>query len=277
MVRHDLFAGAISPAPRGVFEAAAPAALIAPRGLPTPHPAGVDAATSGAVDLAPVATTANQDLLAAEDAEEEAAAAAVVEIATAPDATFNPWTRSASGAMMPLQSCSGTVWGAAPRSLPSSAGAAPGPMIDRDFSVSGAALSAIERRPKLSARPPPRVDPMGPQGPPSPALRCALIALRSGDGSPLWTIGTTRCAEPKRSPPPNKRGSGPPSTPCREADPLTPLPGSSRRLFDLPRLPEALRARLRSADRRLAVAGAGRRHASQPAPNATGSPLPARR
>ncbi len=194
MVRHDLFAGAISPAPRGVFEAAAPAALIAPRGLPTPHPAGVDAATSSAVDLAPVATTANQDLLAAEDAEEEAAAAAVVEIATAPYATFNPWTRSASGAMMPLQSCSGTVWGAAPRSLPSSAGAAPGPMIDRDFSVSGAALSAIERRPKLSARPPPRVDPMGPQGPPSPALRCALIALRSGDGSLLWTIGTTRCA-----------------------------------------------------------------------------------
>ena len=114
MVRHDLFAGAISPAPRGVFEAAAPAALIAPRGLPTPHPAGVDAATSSAVDLAPVATTANQDLLAAEDAEEEAAAAAVVEIATAPYATFNPWTRSASGAIMPLQSCSGTVWGAAP-------------------------------------------------------------------------------------------------------------------------------------------------------------------
>ena len=148
MVRHDLFAGAISPAPRGVFEAAAPAALIAPRGLPTPHPAGVDAATSGAVDLAPVATTANQDLLAAEDAEEEAAAAAVVEIATAPEATFNPWTRSASGAIMPLQSCSGTVWGAAPRSLPSSVGAAPGPMIDSDCSVSGAALSALERRPK---------------------------------------------------------------------------------------------------------------------------------
>ncbi len=194
MVRHDLPPGAIAPAPRGVPEAAAPAALVAARGLLTSHPAGFEAAVSGAVDLAPIATTANQDLLAAEGAEEEAAAAAVVEIATAPEATFNPWTRSASGAMMPLQSCSGTVWGAAPRSLPSSAGAAPGPMIDRDFSVSGAALSAIERRPKLSARPPPRVDPMGPQGPPSPALRCALIALRSGDGSLLWTIGTTRCA-----------------------------------------------------------------------------------
>lgn len=181
MVRHDLFAGAISPAPRGVFEAAAPAALIALRGLPTPHPAGVDAATSSAVDLAPVATTANQDLLAAEDAEEEAAAAAVVGIATAPDATFNPWTRSASGAMMPLQSCSGTVWGAAPRSLPSSAGAAPGPMIDSDCSVSRAALSALERRPKLPPDPPdPRVDPMGPQGPPVPSasLRADRAPLR---------------------------------------------------------------------------------------------------
>jgi hypothetical protein len=155
VVRHDLFAGAISPAPRGVFEAAAPAALIAPRDLPTPHPAGVDAATSGAVDLAPVATTANQDLLAAEDAEEEAAAATVVEVATAPDATFNPWTRSASGAIMPLQSCSGTVWGAAPRSLPSSVGAAPGPMIDSNCSVSRAALSALERRPKTLRQPPP--------------------------------------------------------------------------------------------------------------------------
>ena len=157
MVRHDLLAGAISPAPRGVPEAAAPAALIAARGHPTPHPAGVEAAASGAVDLAPVATTANQDLLAAEGAEEEAAAAAVVEIATAPEATFNPWTRSASGAIMPLQSCSGTVWGAAPRSLPSSVGAAPGPTIDSDCSVSGAALSPLERRPKTLRQAPDRV------------------------------------------------------------------------------------------------------------------------
>ena len=163
-----------------MFEATAPAALIAARGLPTPHPAGVEAAVSRAVDLAPVATTANQDLPAAEGAEEEAAAAAVVEIATVPEAAF-PWTRSASGAMMPLQSCSGTVWGAAPRSLPSSAGAAPGPMIDSDCSVSRAALSAPERRPRLPPEPPdPRVDPMGPQGPPVPSasLRADRAPLR---------------------------------------------------------------------------------------------------
>ena len=88
MVRHDLLPGAISPAPRGVPEAAAPTALIAARGLPPSHPAGVKAAASGAVDLAPVATTADHDLLAAEGAEEEAAAAAVVEIATAPEAAL---------------------------------------------------------------------------------------------------------------------------------------------------------------------------------------------
>ena len=73
-----------------MFEAAAPAALIAPRGLPTSHPAGVAAAVSRAIDLAPVATTANQDLLAAEGAEEEPAAAAVVEMRNRPRGHIHP-------------------------------------------------------------------------------------------------------------------------------------------------------------------------------------------
>ena len=47
---------------------------------------------------------------------------------------------------------------------------------------------------------------------PSPPLRCALIPLRSGDGSLLWTIGTTRRDQSKTLSPPNKRGSSPPST-----------------------------------------------------------------
>jgi hypothetical protein len=109
VVRHYLLTGAISPAPRGVVEAAVAAALIAARGLPTPHPARVDTTVSGAVDLAPVAVTADQDLPAAKGAEEEAAAGAFIEVAPALDAPVNPWTRSASGAIMPLQSCSGTV------------------------------------------------------------------------------------------------------------------------------------------------------------------------
>ena len=99
MVRHYLLTGAISPAPRGVVEAAAPAALIAARHLPTPHLAGVEATASGAVDLAPIAMTADQDLPAAKSAQEEAAAVVVIEVAPVLDAPGNPWTRSASGAI----------------------------------------------------------------------------------------------------------------------------------------------------------------------------------
>ena len=72
------------------------------------------ATISGAVDLAPVAITADQHLPATEAAQEEPAAGAVGELAPALGVAVIPWTRSASGAIMPLQSCSGTVWGAAP-------------------------------------------------------------------------------------------------------------------------------------------------------------------
>jgi hypothetical protein len=109
VVRHYLSTGAISSASCGVVETAAPAALIAPRRLPTPHLAGFRTTVSGAVDLAPIATAADQRLPAAKGAQEEAAAVAVIEIAPALDAPVNPWTRSASGAIMPRQSCSGTV------------------------------------------------------------------------------------------------------------------------------------------------------------------------
>lgn len=97
-----------------MVEATVAAALIALARLAPPYPAGAATTVPGAVDLAPVAMTADQHLLAAEDAQKETAVGAAVEVASAPDAAFNPWTRSASGAIMPLQSCSGTVWGAAP-------------------------------------------------------------------------------------------------------------------------------------------------------------------
>jgi hypothetical protein len=110
-VRHYLRTGAISPASRGVVEATVSAALIAPRRLPTPHLAGLKTAVSGAVDLTPIATTANQRLPAAKGAQEKATAIAVFKVAPALDALVNPWTRSASGAIIPRQSCSGTVLG----------------------------------------------------------------------------------------------------------------------------------------------------------------------
>ena len=156
MVRHYLLTGAISPAPRGVVEAAAPAALIAARHLPTPHLAGVEATASGAVDLAPIAMTADQDLPAAKSAQEEAAAVVVIEVAPVLDAPGNPWTRSASGAIMPRQSCSGTVRARRRVKRSGSVGAAPGPMIDRNCSARGAVLSALERYPKRLPTPPTR-------------------------------------------------------------------------------------------------------------------------
>ena len=65
--------------------------------------------------------------------------------------------------------------------------------------------------------------------------------------------------------------------PRRKAAALAPLPAPSQRLLDLPRLPEALRTRLRPADRRPPLAHQGRRQAPQPTPVPTRPPLPARR
>jgi len=97
-----------------MLEAAGAAALIAPRGVPPPAPARLEATARGAVDLASVAATADQDLLTTEGTEEETAVCVAVQVASDHDVAANPWTRYASGAIMPLQSCSGTVWGAAP-------------------------------------------------------------------------------------------------------------------------------------------------------------------
>ena len=100
------------------MKTAGAAALITARRLLPPHLARGPAAISGAVDLPPVAMTANQRLPAAKRAQEETAAVAVIPIATALDCgPVSAWTRSAFGAMMFGQSCSGAVWGAAPKQL----------------------------------------------------------------------------------------------------------------------------------------------------------------
>jgi len=97
-----------------MVEASVTAALIAAGDLPTPHPARVDTTVFGAVDLAPVAMTADQHLLAAQAAQKEAAARAVGKLAAILGALVISWTRSEAGIIVTLQSCSGTVWGAAP-------------------------------------------------------------------------------------------------------------------------------------------------------------------
>jgi len=72
-----------------VAHAAAAAALIAAGRLPTPHLAGVAATLSGAVDLTPVAMTANQRLPATKGAQEETTAVAVIPMAPALDASVS--------------------------------------------------------------------------------------------------------------------------------------------------------------------------------------------
>jgi len=91
------------------MKTAGAAALITARRLAPPHLAGGPAAVSGAVDLPPVAMTANQRLPAAKRAQEETTAVAVIPVATALDGPVSAWTRSASGAMMFRQSCSGAM------------------------------------------------------------------------------------------------------------------------------------------------------------------------
>lgn len=74
------------------MKAAAAAALITARRFPPPHLAGVVATIFGAVNLTPVAMTANQRLPSAEGAQKETTAVAVIETAPALDATVRAWT-----------------------------------------------------------------------------------------------------------------------------------------------------------------------------------------
>ena len=91
-MRHYLLTGPISSASRRVVKAAAAAALITARRFPPPHLAGVVATIFGAVDLTPVAMTANQRLPSAEGAQEETTTVAVIETAPTLDATACVWT-----------------------------------------------------------------------------------------------------------------------------------------------------------------------------------------
>lgn len=74
------------------MKTAGAAALITARRFPPPHLAGGAAAVSGAIDLTPVAMTANQRLPSAKGAQEETTAVAVIPIATALDVTVCAWT-----------------------------------------------------------------------------------------------------------------------------------------------------------------------------------------
>src|SRR5208337_4654893 len=94
-------AAAISAAAVSVGEAAVPALLIAPGNLPSALGAGERRAPAGAVDLSPIAATADQHLGPAALAEEEAAGVLENGLVTA----AATWTQNGVGAIISRQSC----------------------------------------------------------------------------------------------------------------------------------------------------------------------------
>ncbi len=169
MVRHVFMTGAISPAARGMVEAAGPAHLIAPSGLAPPHPAGLAPTVCGAVDLAPIAAAADQHLLSAKGAEKEAAAGAVLKVATDRDVAISRHhpvdairVRRQYAPAIVLRH--GVGRGAELKLPGSSVGAAPGLSIR--WTLASPARRCQRPGAILKNPPPdphPRVDPMGPQ------------------------------------------------------------------------------------------------------------------
>src|SRR5271165_5092399 len=94
-------AAPISAAAVSVGEAAVPALLIAPSNLPSALGAGERRAPAGAVDLSPIAATADQHLGPAALAEEEAAGVLENGLVTA----AATWTQNGVGAIISRQSC----------------------------------------------------------------------------------------------------------------------------------------------------------------------------
>jgi hypothetical protein len=94
-------AAPISAAAVSVGEAAVPALLVAPGNLPSALGAGERRAPAGAVDLSPIAATADQHLRPAALAEEEAAGVPENGLVTA----AATWTQNGVGAIISRQSC----------------------------------------------------------------------------------------------------------------------------------------------------------------------------
>ena len=103
-------AAPISAAAVSVSEAAVPALLVAPGNLPSALGAGERRAPAGAVDLSPIAATADQHLGPAALAEKEAAGVPENGLVTA----AATWTQNGIGAIISRQSCPARFRGAAP-------------------------------------------------------------------------------------------------------------------------------------------------------------------
>ena len=196
MMRHfmftrPLFAGAVSARSCCMADPASVARLVAtPRCIQRPAPRTRRAVD--AVDVAPIAITADQRLNAAVRlrTQEKPGLRQPIMLATAAIAMRPPmaWTRAAMAAKMPLQSCLCTVCGAAPKQN--------WPVMDRRRAClpTQAGSSASDPNTRASF---PRPLSLGlprwvHRNLPPPSRRCARRALRAGGGSLLWTTWTIR-------------------------------------------------------------------------------------
>jgi hypothetical protein len=186
-----VFAGAVAARSRRMPDPAATARLVAPPRFTQRPPTRVRC-TIGAVDMAPIAIAADQCLGPAvwRRAQKKPGIRQVTLRATAA-AAMRPtmaWTRATTAAKMPVQSCLCTVCGTAPKQnwpvmdrrracLPILAVLAHQQQIPRGQSFPG---SPSDPLPCVLARP------GGPQGPPTPPLRCAQDAPLP-ERIPLWT------------------------------------------------------------------------------------------
>jgi hypothetical protein len=113
LMRHVILARPVPAGAGRMIEAAVTAVLVTATGFPSRAPPGVLGAASGAIDMAAVATAADQDLdpaaLTQEQPRRHRIGMTVVIPARLRDLRQMPWTQSLPGAMMPLHSCSGTV------------------------------------------------------------------------------------------------------------------------------------------------------------------------
>ena len=194
-----VFAGAVSARSRRMPDPAAAARLVAPpRGVQRP-PARTRRAV-GAVDVAPIAITADERLRAAIrcHAQEQPSLRQAIMLATAALAMPPPmaWTRAAMAAKMPLQSCLCTVCGTAPKQN--------WPVMDRrraclPIQAGSSALGATRKSEwSWTADPGIGLPWWVHRDLPPPSRRCARRALRAGGGSLLWTTRTIRVVGAKR-------------------------------------------------------------------------------
>ena len=117
-MRHVIFARPVAACARRMIDAAVTTSLVTATGFALRALARFPGAAFGAINMAAIAMTADQDLDPAAVTQEQPRRHSIGMVMVIPARLRSlrqmPWTQSLPGAMMPLHSCSGTVKGTAP-------------------------------------------------------------------------------------------------------------------------------------------------------------------